>query len=148
MRTTPFHPVNFRLILIYVSLYPVVLKVLFSFRFPITTLQTFLNLACHSSRQSYPVWLYHPSNICWGEQSRNTSLCSLMFVLYKLDVVEMTNNMHWLYHSFIYILVSTCFGSSLLLRSFWVTWNTNRMGGISCNLWLRSLCGGMSWLRH
>jgi hypothetical protein len=26
-----------------------------------------------------------------------------------------------------------------LLRSFWVTWNTNRMGGISYNVWLRGL---------
>jgi hypothetical protein len=39
---------------------------------------------------------------------------SLMFVPCILEVVEMINDMHWLYHSFIlYILTPTCFGSSL-----------------------------------
>jgi hypothetical protein len=34
-----------------------------------------------------------------------------------------------------------------LLRSFWVTWNTNRKVGISYNVWLCGLCAGVSWFR-
>jgi hypothetical protein len=34
-----------------------------------------------------------------------------------------------------------------LLRSFWVTWNTNRLGGTADNVWLRGLCAGVSWFR-
>jgi hypothetical protein len=36
-----------------------------------------------------------------------------LFVPCILDVVEMTNNMHWLYQSFILYTAPTCFGSSL-----------------------------------
>jgi hypothetical protein len=51
-----------------------------------------------------------------------------------------------------YVLAPTCFGSSLsssgeILRSFRVTWYTNRVGGISYNVWLRGLCAGLSWCR-
>jgi hypothetical protein len=80
---------------------------------------------------------------------RNVSEGSLMFVPCILDVVEMTNTMHWLYHSFIpytgsYMLRQLPAIIRELLSSFWVTWNTHRMGGISYNVWLRGLCAGVS----
>jgi hypothetical protein len=67
--------------------------------------------------------------------------------------VEMTNNMHWLYKYFILYTGSYMFRQQAaiireLLKSFWVTWNTNRMGGISYNVWLRGLCAGVSWFRQ
>jgi hypothetical protein len=60
-----------------------------------------------------------------------------------ITLIEMTNNTHWLYHSFIlytgYHMFRQCPAIIReLLRSFWVTLNTNRMVGILYNVWL---CG-------
>jgi hypothetical protein len=51
------------------------------------------------------------------------------------------------------ILAPTYFGSSLLpsveiLGSVWVTWNSNRISGISYNIWLRGLCAGLRHTGH
>jgi cytochrome c oxidase assembly factor CtaG len=94
------------------------------------------------------VWKWNTHTRCdlqWRYQQT-----SLMFVPCILDVVEMTNNMHWLYHCFILYTGSYIFRQwpaiiRELLRSFRVTWNTNRMGGVSYNAWLRELCAGLSW---
>jgi hypothetical protein len=82
------------------------------------------------------------------------NIVGLMFVRFKLDVAEMTNNMHWLYHSFILYTASYMFCKwpafiRELLRSFWVTLNTNRMCGISYNVLLHDLYGsGTTTLQH
>jgi hypothetical protein len=52
--------------------------------------------------------------------------------------------MHWSYHSFILCAVSYMFRQYPaiirdLIRSTWVTWNTNQVGGISYNVWLRDI---------
>jgi hypothetical protein len=67
-----------------------------------------------------------------------------------INVVEMTNNKHWLYHSFILYTGSYMFRQwpaviRELLGSFRVTLNANRIGGVSYNVWLRGLCAGVSW---
>jgi hypothetical protein len=74
-----------------------------------------------------------------------------MLSVYKLSI----NNQHYALNCttpLFNILDLTCFGSSLpssgnFLDPSWVTWNTNRIGGVSHNVLLCGLCTGVSRFR-
>jgi hypothetical protein len=65
------------------------------------------------------------------------------------------NNQHYALictNPLFYILAPTYFSSSLpssgsFLGPSELLENTNRIGGISYNVWLRGLCAGVSWFR-
>jgi hypothetical protein len=90
---------------------------------------------------------------------KNVQLSS-MFVPCILDVVEMTNNMRWFYHSFILQTGSTCLGSSLPssgsflnsstlleLQMEWVLYHI-MFGYVACVLKMRSTTDGTTTIRH
>jgi hypothetical protein len=88
-----------------------------------------------------------------NNNNNNKDVHSSTWLLSQVNVHTVHYQTYWkratictdLYHSFI-----RCIGSYMfrqhpamireLLRSFWGTWNTNRMSGIAYNVWLLDLC--------
>jgi hypothetical protein len=70
---------------------------------------------------------------------RGTNIKLLLLAL----IVPLLYSIHWLLH----VSAVACHHKGLL-RSFWVTWNTTRRGGISYNVSLCGLWARLSWFRQ
>jgi hypothetical protein len=96
---------------------------------------------CKSQLHNVLIYFRQPREIRFW----NFTAPRLMIPTYQITRCCSRNNQHYalLCTSYMFRQYSTIIRE--ILGSVWVDWNTDRMGGISCNLQLPGLCAGVSW---